>query len=154
QQRLETMARVFTRIDRTLSGMEVSCHVGDAPSMAPAWSDGKHITFNARAIGDVTNIDDIIKLNGLNYHELSHILYTPRAHEPFTKKILNEGLFPVFNILEDQRIETLFTGMYPGTRPYFVMTFMKYCLAEPNMLPEVFPLAWGRRYLPADLQKK
>lgn len=153
KERLTTMARVFTRADRVLSGEQVTCRLTDeANNSAPAWSDGKTITFNVPHVGTVTSVDDIIKVTGLNYHELSHILYTPRTHTALVKKVRQKGIFPAFNMLEDQRIETLLVTKYPSTKPFFVACFMRYLLANRDQWTRVFPLAHGRKYLPKEVR--
>lgn len=153
RERLDTMARVFTKADRVLSGQEVICRVVDEElNQAPAWSNGEEITFNAALIGNVASIEDIIKVTGLNYHELAHNLYTPRSHTSIYKKVKAEGLFQSFNILEDQRIETLLTAVYMSVAPYFVTTFMRFCAAHEEQWNTNFILSHGRRYLPANVR--
>lgn len=149
QERLRNLARTFEKVNRVLTNRnDVRCAVESNPQVnAPAWSDGRTVTFNLLHVGSITSIDDIIKITGLNYHELSHLLFTPRPTSWYGQKISEEGLEQWANILEDQRIETLLTGMYPATAPYFVATFMSYCLADPSMWERNHLLARGRHYL-------
>lgn len=62
--------------------------------------------------------DFIKSLKGLNHHELGHLMWTSKpvgyryGFDSSLKKIL-------FNILEDCRIENLFTEKFPITEPYF-----------------------------------
>lgn len=148
---LLTMARVYARADSTLARQRVATNVTDTGG-APAWSDGETITFNAAMIGDVRSVDDIIALSGLNYHELSHILYTPRNNHHLVMQVQSENLWMYFNALEDQRIETLMAARFPATRPYFVSTVMKYIAKDKGAWTEAFPLLHGRRYLPANIR--
>lgn len=151
QERLNTMSRVFAKADRVLSAQRVSCEVIYQPgNSAPAWSNGEKITFNAAHVGSVTSVDDIIKVTGLNYHELSHVLFTPRNGTSLVKAVIADGNFRYFNMLEDQRIETLMVTKYASTKPFFIACFMRYLLANKDQWTRVFPLAHGRKYLPLD----
>lgn len=160
RQRIDAMARVFTKADRVLSGDPVDVVVtgslgspfSSALNNAPSWTDGRTITFNKDMIGDVTTVEDIIRLTGLNYHELAHVLYTPRSGTKMVQAIRAEGLDQEFNILEDQRIETLLTSVYPSTIPYLVSTFMKFCIQSDSSWDTNFALAHGRKYLPSDVR--
>jgi hypothetical protein len=154
RERLSTMARVFQRADRVLSGESIRCTIAQGGVPAPAWSDGEEIAFNAEQIGSVSSVDDIIKVTGLNYHELSHVLYTPRKHTAMVKAIISAQVFPAFNMLEDQRIETLLSTKYPSTKPYFVACIMRYLLGNRQQWDTAFPLLHGRKYLPLEVRQQ
>lgn len=155
RQRIEAMARVFTKTDRVLSGNPINVTVEDTPYIAaPSWTDGKTITFNKGLVGNVTTVEDIIRLSGLNYHELAHVLYTPRSGTKVVKAIQAEGLHNAFNVLEDQRIETFLTSLYPSTIPYLVSTFVRYCIQSDASWRTNFVLMHGRRYLPSDIRNE
>lgn len=151
---IDAMARVFTKVDRVLSGAEVTCKVEQCGQSFPAYTDGKQIVFNSDLIGEVTKVDDLIRLSGLNYHELAHVLYTPRSSTPTVHSVRAEGLHSAFNILEDQRIETLLTSVYPSVIPYLVSAFLRYCLQKESAWEGNFVLAHGRRYLPVDVRRE
>ena len=147
-ERIDTMCRVFSTADRTLARRPISVVTANhAGISAPAWNDGSKITFNQAHIGDVATVEDIVRINGLNYHELSHIFFTPRRSTSLVQQVQGEGLHGAFNALEDQRIETLFTARFSGTTPYFVSIIMSYILDKPESWPHVFPLLHGRRYI-------
>lgn len=155
RQRIEAMANVFTKTDRVLSGNAVNVTVEDQPFIsAPSWTDGRTITFNKSLIGNVTKVEDIIRLSGLNYHELAHVLYTPRSGTKVVKEIQSLRLENAFNVLEDQRIETFLTSVYPSTIPYLVSTFMRFCIQTDSAWKTNFVLMHGRRYLPADVRSE
>lgn len=155
RQRIEAMARVFTKTDRVLSGNPINVTVEDSAFIAaPSWTDGKTITFNKGLIGNVTTVEDIIRLSGLNYHELAHVLYTPRSGTKVMKAVQVEGLHNAFNILEDQRIETFLTSIYPSTIPYLVSTFLRFCIQSDASWQSNFVLMHGRRYLPSDVRSE
>lgn len=154
RRRLEAMSRLFTKSDSVLAGKHITVKVYDKPNNvpAPSWTDGKTITFNKALIGDVTDVEDIIRVTGLNYHELAHVLYTPRPDRPMVQVVQTEGMFNAFNLLEDQRIETFLTAQYPSTIPYLVSTFMRFCLMHEQSWGSNFSLMYGRRYLPRDVR--
>jgi hypothetical protein len=106
--RVETLSRIYEQTDRVITGDPIIVNVVDN-GPAPAWSDGKSVTFNLDEIEDF-DIEELTQLNGLNYHELSHLEYTPRKSSKLVEFVLDNNLMHAFNILEDQRIETLMTG--------------------------------------------
>lgn len=151
--RLATMARVFARADRVLSGESVTCTIVDQPNnRAPAWTDGRDISLNQAHIGSVSEVNDIIKVTGLNYHELCHVLYTPRRHTAYVRAISAKNQFRAYNMLEDQRIETLLVAKYKSTQPFFVAVIMRYLLAHREQWKTAFTLLHGRKYLPQDVR--
>ena len=153
-ERLSAMSRVFQRANRILSAEEVTCSVvDDMYNSAPAWTDGRHITFNARNIYNVATIEDIVQVTGFNYHELSHVLYTPRGKSKLVQEVNTNGWSDAFNILEDQRIESMLTAIYPATIPYFIATFTRYCASNPNDWKANFIIMHGRKYLPIAMRK-
>ena len=79
--RLNALCRVYEQADRVLTGDPVIVNVvPDGP--APAWSDGASITFNASEIEEI-DLETLTQINGLNYHEMAHQLYTPRRGTTF-----------------------------------------------------------------------
>lgn len=79
-------------------------------------------------------------LKGFNYHELAHMLFSPdrrlsdyaqafdRLVASLTQRVATgdqralaekKMYYRLANLLEDQRIETLFVGLYPGAASYF-----------------------------------
>ena len=113
--RLNALCRVYEQADRVLSGDPVIVKVvPDGP--APAWSDGASISINASQIEDM-DLETLTQVNGLNYHELAHHLYTPRRGTDLMKWVLDNNYMQAFNMLEDQRIETLLVARYPSIAP-------------------------------------
>jgi len=80
------------------------------------WSDGKTISFNADVVSLLSE-QDIPALNGLNYHELSHLLYTPRVGTELLKWVLENNLGIAFNYLEDCRYRDTANGSIPFYTP-------------------------------------
>lgn len=157
RERLAAFGAIFSRADSTLARRYVACSVIESALSgvpdAPAFSDGQTIYFRADKIDDLGSVQDLVRLNGLNYHELAHILYTPRAGTRLLQKVIADGYQYTFNILEDQRIETMLAGKYPSTKPYFVATFVRYCMANEEQMKTAHILAHGRRYLPREIRE-
>jgi hypothetical protein len=117
------------------------------------WSDGKKITFN-QDIVTLLSESDIPALNGLNYHELSHLLYTPRAGSEFVMWVMSNELGKAFNYLEDSRIETLMTARFPSTRLFLEANFMRYVAGDDTNNGSLFLLSRGRKYVPLAIRQK
>jgi hypothetical protein len=148
--RLNALCRVYEQADRVLSGDPVIVNVvPDGP--APAWSDGASIYINANQINEV-DLETLTQVNGLNYHELAHHLYTPRKGTELVKYLIEQGYFQAFNILEDQRIETLLTGRYPAIAPYLTATVARW-LGSSEDINGNYVCIRGRRYLPVEIRQ-
>lgn len=149
KQRVQVASRVYQTADRVLTGDRIIVvTVDDASNPAPAWTNGLTITLNLAHIDSLTSTEDLIRLTGLNFHELGHAMFTPRKGTHLVRKVISNGWFQAFNILEDQRLETFLTVMYPSTVPYFTATVMRYCAAKKDQWEGNFLLTYGRKYLP------
>lgn len=76
---LDSVISVLQKADRILTNLPVEVFLNDEATLpASAWNDGKNVTFNSAKI---TKFDDetLPEVMGLNYHEVAHLLYTPRA---------------------------------------------------------------------------
>jgi hypothetical protein len=155
--KLNTMCRVYEQADRVLTGDPVRVHVVSAPeNPAPAWSDGESIYINDKMIENF-DLEEIVQINGLNYHELAHHLYTPRKGTTIMQWIVqqeqqSEGYLRAANFLEDQRIETLLTGRYPAIAPYLTKTIVRWLGDTPESTSVNYLCIRGRRYLPLELR--
>ena len=149
--RLNALCRVYEQADRVLSGDPVIINVvEDGP--APAWSDGQSITFNASEIEEM-DLETLTQVNGLNYHELAHHLYTPRRGTTFIKWVMDNDLMESANMLEDQRIETLLVARYPSIAPYLTATVARWLSSTPSEATGNYLLVRGRRYLPIEIRQ-
>ena len=149
--RLNALCRVYEQADRVLSGDPVIINVvEDGP--APAWSDGQSITFNASEIEDM-DLETLTQVNGLNYHELAHHLYTPRRGTTFMKWVVDNNYVESANMLEDQRIETLLVARYPSIAPYLTATIARWLSSTPDEAMGNYMLVRGRRYLPIEIRQ-
>lgn len=148
--RLQALCRVYEQADRVLSGDPVQVHVVD-DGPAPAWSDGQSIWINAAQIEDF-DLAELTQINGLNFHELAHHLYTPRKGTELVKWVISNGYQNAFNILEDQRIETLLTGRYPAIVPYLTATVVRWLGQDMQSVQSNYLCIRGRRYLPLNIR--
>lgn len=149
--RLNALCRVYEQADRVLSGDPVIVNVVEE-GPAPAWSDGQTITINASSINDM-DIETLTQINGLNYHELCHHLYTPRRGTTLVQHVLENDLMTAFNILEDQRIETLFVARYPSVAPFLVATCARWLAEDEDEAIGNYLTVRGRRYLPVEIRQ-
>ena len=150
-QRMDALARTFSKSSRVITGMPITCTVVNDRTPAPSWTDGQTHTFNLGVIGPVRTLNDIIKVKGLKLHEDCHAMLTPRFGA-MVDTIRREYMGDAYNILEDQRIETLFVAIYPSAVPYFVAAFMSFCLAHETSWEANYPLMYGRFYLPREVR--
>ena len=149
---LQTLCRTYEQADRVLSGDPIIVNVvPDGP--AAAWSDGASITLNASEINDI-DLETLTQINGLNYHELSHHLYTPRSGTDFIKWVVQNGYMVSANMLEDQRIETLIVARWPSVTPYLTATVARWLGNTPEEMTANYMLVRGRRYLPVEIRQE
>lgn len=161
--RLDAWRATFEKTNRIMSGKGVRVQIvprhaveGSAMEKIAGWSDGTTINFNGPMVEDMLNTRDtlgaVLRLKGLNYHELCHVLYTPRMTEELPKKVVAESStsgdpqwWYAFNALEDQRIETWFTTSYGPSSRYFEASVLQWLITDGNA--EVAVLLHGRKYL-------
>jgi hypothetical protein len=149
--RLGTLARVYQGADRILTGDPLVVNVvNDGP--APAWSDGASITLNAQYITEL-DMETLTQVTGLNYHELAHHLYTPRKGTDLVQEVIQKDLFQAFNILEDQRIDTLLCARYPSIMPFLEATVLRFLADKPEEAIGNYVVVRGRRYLPVEVRQ-
>lgn len=149
--RLGTLARVYQGADRILTGDPLVVNIVES-GPAPAWSDGASITLNAEYISSM-DLETLTQVNGLNYHELCHHLYTPRKGTPLVQWVIEQNLFEAFNVLEDQRIETLLTARYPSIIPFLEASVLRYLAETPMEAAGNYVVVRGRRYLPVEVRQ-
>ena len=147
---LDSIASVYERADSILTGLDIEVRIGtpeDSSIDAPAWNDGKVITFNEKIIKD-NDENTIMGIHGLNYHELAHLLYSPRIGTELGQWVMDNDLQLAFNILEDNRAETYLVEKYPATRNFLIATLGDYILehSDNDTFADNFILLAGRRY--------
>jgi len=156
--KLGALCRVYEQADRVLTQDPIQVHVVKDDTRPPAWSDGKDVYINASQIEDF-DLEDFIQLNGLNYHELAHHLYTPRKGTSLVQWLIeaentsiNGNYINAFNMLEDQRIETLFVARYPSIAPYLVKTVIRWLARTHEDLAANYLVVRGRRHVPVEVR--
>lgn len=153
RQKVERLTRYFSRVNSALTFRNIQVSVESHTINAPAWSGASDIVLNSRLINDFNNGHNVANLRGLNFHELSHILYTPRNGTEIVTWVNDNKFRQAFNALEDQRIETLFTSRFPSTRDWFVVTVLTYFVQDEKVFATSYPLLRGRRYLPVEVRE-
>ena len=169
---------VMQLTDRILSGEPVTVRLID-PSLraqrgeeswtdfggVPAWTDGTTIHLNKEMMDDMyANGQDLqdfaVLFGGTNYHELAHILFTPRKNSPFfglleaKRQAHGDAYFQIWNMMEDCRIETIYTTKYRAVRYYFNMAILKWLLMDVSGYDRLYPFLMGRKYLPLKIRRK
>lgn len=152
--------QTMERVARALAGrpLKVIWHHADR---FPGYTDGTDIYLseplvhkNLNKYADEEGIArTVLSFKGLVYHELGHILFTPRSNEGYVRQWnLDSQQFTSFNALEDQRLETLFAATYPPASEYFTATVARYMtISKSSDLKAVYPLIYGRKFLPPQL---
>lgn len=168
--RMEGFRAVYEKSDRILSNTDVRVDFLSKTSQipAPAWTDGKTITINGPMLSKDLHNEPmsvwIRQTKALNLHELCHVMYTPRQSSDLMKWVRDAPNRPdvsrissliktCWNILEDQRIETMFVAKFRPAGPYFESMVMKWLLGREDQWDNGHLMIHGRRYLPADLAK-
>ena len=150
-ERLRALAGTYQTTDRILSGEGLTVVVeqnDNAP--AAAWTDGSQITFNSARVKEI-DASSVERMNGLNFHELSHVLYTPRRGTSLVSWVLDHQYTEEFNLLEDQRIEALLTARYPATVPWLSAAIARWVL-DGKAAPTGYLFVRGRKYLDGRLR--
>jgi hypothetical protein len=152
--RVTKLASVFARANSVLTGKRIAVNVVDNKAQkAPAWSSTTEVWLNLAEIKDDFSARSLTSLQGLDFHELAHLRYTPRNGHALPKWVKENNLWEAFNCLEDSRIENLLVGYLPTTANWLVATITDYLLSDTSAVETAFPLITGRKYLPAELQQ-
>lgn len=149
--RLQSLANNYQGADRILTGESLHVKITeDEAGPAVAWTDGTTIWINGALITAV-DYQSIERMNGINFHELSHVLYTPRRGTSLVQWILDNAYHSAFNILEDQRIETLLTTRYPSSVPWLTTAIARWVLAG-DSADTGYLFVRGRKFLSGRLR--
>lgn len=156
--RVTSLAGVFSRALSVLTGRRINVHVVDNElQQAPAWSSTHEVWLNLAEIKDDFTARSITSLNGLSFHELGHLRYTPRNGSPLIGLIRSDSdsqkLWQSFNCLEDSRIENLLVAYLPSIKSWLTATIADYLLDNQEMMNRAFPLIYGRYYLPKEVRQ-
>ena len=152
--RIDRFSQFFNRVNSAFAFRKVTVKVENSTLGAPAWSSASEVTFNSKMLGDLKDAKEIAGIKGLNLHELSHILYTPRAGSELVDWVVEQDYWQAFNALEDCRIERLFTTRFPSSVKWFTSTILIHFVDNPDTFKNSYPLLRGRRYLPVELRAR
>ena len=151
------MAQVMGKFASTLTLRPINLEVlkgnWEDPD-APAWSDADNIWIRQDKVGKLDDPESVTSLKGLNLHEISHILLTPRTGSKLFKEVRKAKVFSAFNALEDQRIEMMMTKRFGNVADWLTATIAQHIIAEPKQHSVAFPLIHGRKYLPQQLRSQ
>jgi hypothetical protein len=153
--RLDAIGAVYQRADRIITGdSDIAVTIARTKEMTePSMTDGKDIILNGNLIDDVTD-DTIIGLNGVNYHELAHVLFSPRVGSALGQYVTTNNMKRAFNVLEEGRIERLITTLYPSTTLTLEAMNHDFILRDhPSQWGNAFATTTGRMYLPLELRQ-
>lgn len=154
---IDSLLTTYSKADSVLSGSTIDVVAIDNPDIqAPASTDGKTIQFNKAKLHNLTDMSNerLTELNGLNYHELSHILFSPRKNAEICKWARLNNLISPLQLLEDIRIELMMIRRYPSTKPFFEVTISNYILNDSPVFGErLFARIYGAKYLSLDVRQ-
>lgn len=150
QIRRKAICSVFQKTDRILLGtLEIDVQAVQNADMGPGWTTGREIFLNFEHIEGRTD-RDLIAMWGLNYHELAHIILTPRIKQELRRLVRDQYFGTGLNIAEDWRIETQFSALFLDAQRYFHISFADLIVNRPDANEgDIYALAAGRLYLSA-----
>jgi len=154
QNELDSIASVYQTADKIITGDDISVSVtADSEMNTTAMNNGKDIIYNASLIEDLDS-ETITSLHGTNYHEVSHILFSPRAGSALGQFAKEQKVIRAYNMLEEARIENLMIAKYPSTRLFLETAITTYLLKDdPSEWGEAFPILTGRKYIDVDIRQ-
>ena len=152
--RLDSISNVYETADKIVTSEDIKVSVVNNPDMdTTATNNGREIVYNSSLIEDL-DTDTIVSMHGTNFHELAHILFTPRQGSALGQYVEGNNMTRAFNILEEARIERMLIAKYPATRLYLEATVLEYGLKDsPDKWGDMFPVITGRRYLDIELRQ-
>jgi hypothetical protein len=151
---LDSIGSVYQTADKIITGDDISVSVVSDPDMdTNASNNGKEIVFNANLIEDLTS-ETIAELHGTNYHEVAHILFSPRAGSALGQYVREQKALKAFNLLEEARIEKLMISKYPSTRLFLEANTLNYGLKDDSdNWGLMYPLITGRKYIDVSIRQ-
>jgi len=154
QNELDSIASVYQTADKIITGDDISVSVTANSEMnTTAMNNGKEIIYNASLIEDLDS-ETIVSLHGTNYHEVAHILFSPRAGSALGQFVKEQKVTRAYNMLEEARIERLMIAKYPSTRLFLETAITSYLLKDdPSEWGNQYPLLTGRSYVDVDIRQ-
>lgn len=171
---IDTLCNMLEKVGRLLSREAIDIHrsSGRGSKFYPAWTqlDGSRtksppqIFLNDDLMVELVKskeLNEFVRIfKGANYHELAHVLFSARNESVFyvllealkVKHADAGGVWTAFMMLEDQRIETLYTTKYEASSKYFTASSLEFLIDHALDLDAVHMLTHGRKYLPANVR--
>lgn len=163
----DSVANIYTKADRILANQDIEVVISPAnrDMDSVASNNGSVIAMNPKLLDNI-NDTSVVAMNGVNYHELAHALYSPRSGSELGKwvathvvhfgRMVTPRYQLAFNTLEEGRIETLLTTKYPSTRYFLESAVSTYAIdtKDPDSIPNAFYITRGRRHLDMDLRQR
>jgi hypothetical protein len=146
-------ASVLQKTNRILGNAGIRVEF-DPRKIAPGWTDGTTVSISKEldpiksALEQGFTPKSTMLLTSVNYHELAHILFTPRLNSLFVQEVFKNGWGNAFNILEDQAAETRFVKLYEPARHYFTSLVTNYMMDNQQLVEGNYVLVSGRLFLP------
>lgn len=156
---VSALTALFARLDRVLAGPRHKGLVVESKVLkdAPSQTDGTTIAISDKVMADAVSRRglELMAAFGLNYHELAHVLFTPKFNQPTVQWLRSDSLLHMaFNILEDNRIEHMIRQLYPQMTHYFLGAIYKFYYnvsrSEFKANWHVYSLVNERRYIPKE----
>jgi hypothetical protein len=146
-----------------------------AQQLAQAWNGGRSVKVMGGKVGvgasstdvehniDMIWLDDKVTLPksandlaaavGIIAHELGHLKHTPKTNDLVTQLLVQKGIWPTFNTVEDGKQESKMLAVRPGYKKYLEFAVLQHLLAtvKPDTIQNLYPLVAGRSYLPERL---
>lgn len=154
--KMRALGSEFGRTNRLVTGdprifVNVMSEPPGGMDQVPGWSRYPGIFINAKFFPELKSHRALVALLGLNYHELSHLMFTPRDMKATLR---GSDVQMAWNCLEDQRIESLFTALYHPAGKYFTEMVIKMFVGNQSTWESAFLFTYGRSYLPLEIREE
>lgn len=152
--RLEALRSTLQLTDRVLTGnSKATLKFVDGDligAQCPAMSVGPAITVDLGQIKDVHTKAGLVKVLGLNYHEVGHVRYGIDIRRITSElKQAKHGRFEqAYEVLEEGRVETLLCTRYEKLKKYLTFAVVEFFVDDKNAWDTAFLYTHGRKYLP------
>lgn len=155
---MQALAKTMQKTDRLLTGdlkLKVIPTTTRQNGMdVPGFSTNNEIHFNYDKFKNIGSASTLVALMGLNYHELAHLMFTVKNGRELRDFLLGgaASLFRYWNMLEDQRIESLFWATSPPSGKYFTQMVVDFMVENEDSWPLGHALVYGRRFVPKNIR--
>lgn len=154
--RLEGLRRALELTDRVLSGQKATLkfNLDCAQDAEPALSYGSDILVNVGLIRDLGSNSALVKILGLNYHEVGHVRYGMNPDVlSLCLRQRHHRFLDAFQVVEEARIETLLSAKYAKMKKYFTYAVVEFFVEDKRTWGNAFLFTHGRKYLPLEIRR-